>query len=68
MSFTGTACYAGRSIDLVMRSLLQHDSLPFSHALTVEQIQQAFDEEGVSFGGADSDHASSAPTEEPRST
>lgn len=63
MSFTGTARCADRSIDLVTRSLLQHDSLPFSDALTVEQIQQAFDEEGVSFGGADSDHASSARTE-----
>jgi hypothetical protein len=33
--------------------LLQDDGLPFGDALTAEQIQQAFDDEGVSFGEAD---------------
>jgi hypothetical protein len=30
--------------------LLQSDDLPFTAALTAEQIQQAFDDEGISFG------------------
>lgn len=53
MSFTPAAGGADRSFELVRRSLLQGDGLPFAEALTVEQIQRAFDAEGVSFGDAD---------------
>jgi putative transposase len=53
MSFTPAAGGADRSFELVRRSLLQDDGLPFAAALTVEQIQQAFVAEGVSFGDAD---------------
>ena len=35
------------------RSLLQGEGLPFADALTAEQMPQAFDEEGVSFGRDD---------------
>jgi hypothetical protein len=35
---------------LVLRSFLQHQGLPFAQALPEETIQQAFDDEGVSFG------------------
>lgn len=50
MSFTPTSGSTDRSFELVRQSLLQSDSLPFADALTTEQIQQAFDAEGVSFG------------------
>jgi hypothetical protein len=40
-------------MDLVRRSLLQDDRLPFADALTTDQIQEAFEAEGVSFGDAD---------------
>lgn len=50
MSFTPTGGSADRSFDLVRQSLLQSDSLPFADALTTEQIEEAFDAEGVSFG------------------
>jgi hypothetical protein len=40
---------------------LQDDSLPFADALTVEQMQQAFDREGVAFGDADSERESDSP-------
>ena len=40
-------------MELVRRSLLQGEGLPFADALTAEQMQQAFDEEGVSFGRDD---------------
>lgn len=53
MSFTPAAGGADRSFELVRRSLLQNDELPFAEALTVEQIQRAFVAEGVSFGDAD---------------
>jgi DDE family transposase len=53
MSFTRTVAGEARSFELVRRSLLQDDSLPFSDALTAEQIQQAFDDEEVSFGVTD---------------
>ena len=55
MSFTRRGGDADRSIELVRQSLLQSEGLPFSDALTVEQIQQAFDAEDVSFGNADRD-------------
>jgi hypothetical protein len=52
MSFTPASGGADRSFVLVRQSLLQSDSLPFADALTAEQIEQAFDAEGVSFGDA----------------
>ena len=59
MSFTPARGGADRSYDLVRQSLLQSDSLPFSDALTSEQIEQAFVAEGVSFGdtGCDANEA-----------
>ena len=53
MSFTSAGCGADRAIDVVRRSLLQDDRLPFADALRVEHIQRAFDDEGVSFGDAE---------------
>ena len=50
MAFTPAGCGANRSFELVRQSLLQGDSLPFQDALTVEQMQQAFDAEGIAFG------------------
>ena len=44
---------ADRSLELVRRSLLPGDDLPFQEALTVGQMRQAFDVEGVSFGESD---------------
>jgi hypothetical protein len=64
MSFTPADGSTDSSIDVVIRSLLQHDSLPFTDALTVEQIQQAFDDEGVSFGDADSDRDAESDMED----
>ena len=68
MSFTPAGRSADRSFELVRRSLLQADDLPFQDALTVEQMRQAFDAEGVAFGEPDhsaqsddtNDHAASA--------
>jgi putative transposase len=40
---------------LVLRSFLQHRGLPFAQALPAETIQQAFDDEGVSFGQGEGD-------------
>lgn len=40
---------------LVLRSFLQHRGLPFAQALPEETIQQAFDDEGVTFGQGDGD-------------
>jgi len=61
MSFTPARGGLDRSYDLVRQSLLQSDNLPFSDALTAEQIEQAFAAEGVSFGdaGCDADEAGS---------
>jgi putative transposase len=39
----------------VLRSFLQHPSLPFVEALSDETIQQAFDAEGASFGQGEGD-------------
>ena len=50
MSFTRPGGISDRSFDLVRQSLLQDDSLPFADTLTTEDIEQAFKEEGVSFG------------------
>jgi hypothetical protein len=36
--------------ELVRRSLTQHDVLPFSDALTAEQIDEAFQAENITFG------------------
>ena len=57
MSFTPKGGDADRSFELVRRSLLQGDGLPFAEALTAEQIQQAFAAEGVSFGDVVRDSA-----------
>ena len=54
MSFTPTRGSTDSSFELVRQSLLQDDGLPFADALTAEQIQQAFDAEGISFGEVDS--------------
>lgn len=40
---------------LVLRSFLQHRGLPFAQALPEDTIQQAFDDEGVSFGQGEGD-------------
>jgi putative transposase len=40
---------------LVLRSFLQHRGLAFAQALSEETIQQAFDDEGVSFGQGEGD-------------
>ena len=53
MSFTATVGGADRAFELVRQSLLQGESLAFADVLTAEQMQQAFDAEGVSFGEAD---------------
>ena len=50
MSFTRPGGMANRSFDLVRQSLLQDDSLPFADTLTTEDIERAFDAEGISFG------------------
>ena len=55
MSFTPAGGGADSSFELVRQSLLQGDGLPFADALTAEQIQQAFDAEGVSFGETERD-------------
>ena len=55
MSFTPAGRSADRSWELVRQSLLQSDGLPFQDALTTEQMRQAFDAEGVSFGEAERD-------------
>ena len=63
MAFTAAGSGADRSFELVRRSLLQDDSLPFAEALTADHIQQAFEAEGVSFGEADGD-ANASPEED----
>ena len=50
MSFTPAGRGADRSLELVRQSLWQGDGLAFQDALTVEQMRQAFDAEGVAFG------------------
>jgi hypothetical protein len=50
MSFRTSPTVLHRGFDLVRRSLLQTDGLPFADSLSVEQMQQAFDEENVRFG------------------
>ena len=49
MSFRTSCPAASSAFQLVQDSLLQSPSLPFSDALTVQHIEQAFDAEGVSF-------------------
>jgi hypothetical protein len=55
MSFTPASARADRSFELVRQSLLQSDGLPFADAMTTEQMREAFDAEGISFGEAGSD-------------
>ncbi len=55
MSFTSAGRGADRSFEVVRRSLLLDEGLPFVDALTAEHMQQAFDAEGVWFGEADGD-------------
>lgn len=38
-----------RAFEVVRRSLLQSDGLPFADVLSTAQMQQAFEAEGVSF-------------------
>ena len=62
MSFIPKGRGADRSFELVRQSLLQGDDLPFQDALTVEQMRQAFEAEGVSFGeDGDSTNGESKP-------
>lgn len=53
MSFRTSPAVGGSPFELVRRSLLQDEGLPFADVLTAEQMEQAFDAEGVSFGDAD---------------
>ena len=53
MSFTRACGGVDRAFGLVRRSLLQAEGLPFGDAFTPEQMQQAFDAEGISFGDGD---------------
>jgi hypothetical protein len=55
MSFRRFCLFGARAFELVRRSLLQSDGLPFTEALTAEAMQAAFDTEGVSFGERDED-------------
>ena len=66
MSFTPASGSADRSFELVRQSLLQDDGLPFAHAMSAEQIQQAFDAEGVSFGDDVGCHANAASKDDGR--
>jgi hypothetical protein len=50
MSFYHGCKTLTRRFRLVLASFLQSDGLPFGDALPEKEIQQAFDEEGVSFG------------------
>ena len=50
MSFSTSRSILDSGFELVRRSLLQADGLPFAAALSVEQMQRAFDDEGVCFG------------------
>ena len=64
MSLTAIGGVADRSFELVRQSLVQGDGLPFADALTAEQMQQAFDDEGISFGEDDREpNVSSANTQ-----
>ena len=61
MSFIPTGGAADSALELVRQSLLQSEGLPFADALTAQQMQQAFDDEGVWFGEADDEaHAAAA--------
>jgi hypothetical protein len=53
MSFRTSARGLHREFDLVRRSLLQAEGLPFAEALSVEQMRRAFDDEGAGFGEDD---------------
>ena len=53
MSFPTSPPVAPSPFEIVRRSCLQQDGLPFADALTPEQMEQAFDAEGVSFGDGD---------------
>jgi hypothetical protein len=55
MSFRTSPSVLGRGFELIRRSLLQADGLPFAGALSVEQMQRAFDEEEVCFGDGQDD-------------
>jgi hypothetical protein len=55
MSFRTLSLFGARAFELVRRSLLQAPGLPFGDALTADQMQAAFDAEGVSFGERDED-------------
>ena len=57
MSLTPAGRGADRSLELVRQSLWQGDGLAFQDALTVEQMRQAFDAEGVAFGEPNDDES-----------
>ena len=65
MSFTRACGGVDRAFGLVRRSLLQAEGLPFGDALTPEQMQQAFDAEGISFGEPVSVPTGAAPARNP---
>lgn len=55
MSFRTGCGFGSRAFELVRRSLLQTDGLPFADALTADDLQAAFDAERVSFCERDDD-------------
>ena len=54
MSFRISPPVVSSPFEVVRKSFLQADGLPFSEALTAEHIEHAFEVEGVSFGGVGS--------------
>lgn len=61
MSFTPIRTRANRSFRVIVQSLLADDTLPFADALTVEHIQQAFDDEQVARHGEPAVASGTAP-------
>lgn len=57
MSFRRPLLFGTRAFELVRRSCLQAEGLPFAEALTADEMQAAFDAEGVSFGERADDSA-----------
>ena len=60
MSSTPSHCGSNREFELIRQSLLSADTRPFTHALSAEHIQQAFDRNGVSFGHDEDDQTDSS--------
>lgn len=55
MSFRTMPRMLDRSFDVLRQSLSQRPGLPFSDVLTAADMQQVFENEGVSFGESDAD-------------